>query len=121
MADDSVIVRLGGSIENLTAAVDAARGTFESIASPFTGLTSTGGRVRRGFRGGVRGPRAQGLRRIHGRPRHEDQPRIADFLGVSTEEIGGGADGLPAHFVFDGTPNRQSRSTRPEPLIYRFS
>jgi hypothetical protein len=43
MADDSVIVRFGGSIENFTASVDSARVAIEALAAPNTDLTSAAG------------------------------------------------------------------------------
>jgi hypothetical protein len=41
MADDSVIVKFGGSIEGLTGAVDQARGAIETLAEPFTRLQAS--------------------------------------------------------------------------------
>ncbi|MFZ0496418.1 MAG: hypothetical protein WBE80_06125 [Methylocella sp.] len=87
MADDSVIVRFGGSIENLTAAVDSARGSIESLAKPFTGLTSALGAFGEAFAA------AFAVREVAHFAESMaalavETGRASQILGVSTEEVG---------------------------------
>ncbi|MGH6836537.1 MAG: hypothetical protein ACREC9_13575 [Methylocella sp.] len=88
MADDSVIVRFGGSIEGLTTAVEGARASIESLAAPFTGLTSAIGGLGESFAAAfavheidhfVESMAELGLQ----------TSRTSQILGVSTEEVGG--------------------------------
>jgi hypothetical protein len=87
MADDSVIVKFGGSIENLTAAVDSARGSIESLASPFTGLTSAAAGFGEAFAGAFAVHEIKGFAESMAQLGIETS-RASQILGVSTEEIG---------------------------------
>ncbi len=88
MAEDSVVVRFGGAIEGLTAAVDSARASIESLASPFTGLTASAAAFGEAFAAAfavrevahfAESMAALGTETI----------RASQILGISTEEIGG--------------------------------
>lgn len=87
MASNDVIVRFGGSIENLIAAVNAARGSIESLAQPFTSLASSVRNFGEAFAA------AFAVREVAHFAESMAQlgietSRASQILGVSTEEIG---------------------------------
>ncbi len=88
MSDNDVVVRFGGSIENLITAVNSARGSIESLAEPFTTLQAAIGGMGEALAAAfaIEGIKsfAESMAELG-----TQTSRAAQILGISTEEVGG--------------------------------